>query len=155
MRCIITHIYLQQNPVTVRFTEILVCGHSLGGALAQLCALNLRIVTGLPITVYTFGSPRVGGRGFAKLMNERIPNNYRIVMVADPLESVPKALPPYVHAGVPCWVGARGNIIIAPSWTERQMLSARMFSMRIEHHGSVNYVEAMKLLATTNTILPQ
>lgn len=146
LRCILSHIYLNQNEVAAKYSQILVCGHSLGGALAQLCALNLSLMTGLSICVYTLGAPRIGGRTFAKLMNERVPYNYRIIMVKDPITAVPKGLPPYVHAGVPCWIDATGHMIISPSWTERQMVSTNILPQNMVHHKSDLYVEAMKRL---------
>lgn len=47
-------------------TEIVVAGHSLGGALATLAAYDLK-VSGFNVSeVYTYGSPRVGSRDFAR-----------------------------------------------------------------------------------------
>ena len=40
-------------------------GHSLGGALAVLCALDLQDIYG-NINLYTFGCPRVGNAAFAQ-----------------------------------------------------------------------------------------
>ena len=49
--------------LTVRFG---VAGHSLGGALATLAALDIkRKLPGLKLRVYTFGSPRTGNHAFA------------------------------------------------------------------------------------------
>jgi predicted lipase len=45
--------------------QLVVTGHSLGGAMATLCALNLTVNYGLDPIVYTFGSPRVGFQNFA------------------------------------------------------------------------------------------
>lgn len=49
--------------------NVYVAGHSLGGAIAELCALH--IIHHVPretrtLTVYTFGAPRVGKRGFVR-----------------------------------------------------------------------------------------
>ena len=47
-------------------------GHSLGGALATLTAAHcIQRGIGRP-EIYTFGSPRVGGRGFAVSLTERL-----------------------------------------------------------------------------------
>jgi triacylglycerol lipase len=40
--------------------SIAVTGHSLGGALAVLCALDYSERLGFDVTMYTFGQPRVG-----------------------------------------------------------------------------------------------
>lgn len=57
--------HLEHNPNA----EILITGHSLGGALATLCFLDLQLTLGLGVgpkavpfaPLYIFGSPRVGG----------------------------------------------------------------------------------------------
>ena len=56
---------------TGRPPHVLLCGHSLGGALATLAAMDLREACGaaLPpsaLTVVTFGSPRVGSAALAR-----------------------------------------------------------------------------------------
>lgn len=49
-------------------------GHSLGGAMAALCAYRL-MNDGTPVQgVYTYGSPRVGDESFRRLMTDRFAN---------------------------------------------------------------------------------
>lgn len=54
--------------------RVLVTGHSLGGALATLCAYDLALhrwpegVVAPQISMYNYGSPRVGNRKFAKVV---------------------------------------------------------------------------------------
>ncbi len=76
-----------------------VCGHSLGGALATLLALDLAANTAAPFndpTVYTYASPRTGDATFVSTYNHVVPNTFRI---ANRLDLVPKLpLPPlYDH----------------------------------------------------------
>ena len=50
-----------------------VAGHSMGGALATLCAIDLKFAFGLPdVRVYTYGSPRVGNDIFASFFAANI-----------------------------------------------------------------------------------
>jgi predicted lipase len=64
--------------------KICLTGHSLGGALATLAAYRLRNQD-FPISVYTFGAPRVGDSAFAsryedsKVLHFRIENKNDIV----------------------------------------------------------------------------
>lgn len=51
--------------------QITVTGHSLGGALAVFCALDLEQIYG-NINLYTFGCPRVGNTAFAKYQEKKI-----------------------------------------------------------------------------------
>jgi len=68
--------------------RIVITGHSLGGALATLAALDL---TEDPdkVFVITFGSPQVGSTEFVRLFDATIKNSVRVVTVYDP---IPKSL---------------------------------------------------------------
>ncbi|MFC4305068.1 lipase family protein [Cohnella boryungensis] len=56
-----------------------VTGHSLGGALATLCAIDVAANTRFrfPVT-YTFGSPRVGDPAFAKAYDQKVGRSFRV-----------------------------------------------------------------------------
>ena len=62
--------------------KLYICGHSLGGALANLChslftlSDNPRPVSG----VYTIGQPRVGNRKFKQLLEKSSPHTVYIRM---------------------------------------------------------------------------
>ena len=75
------------NPVT----SVTICGHSLGGALATLLALDVaaNTVFNNP-AVYSYASPRTGDSLFANTYDQVVKNSYRI---ANRLDIVP-ALPP-------------------------------------------------------------
>jgi pimeloyl-ACP methyl ester carboxylesterase len=79
-------------------TSLTICGHSLGGALATLLALDVAANTGLgsALTSSTYASPRTGDPSFADTYNQVVPNTVRI---ANRLDLVPKLpLPPlYEH----------------------------------------------------------
>ncbi len=77
--------------------SLTICGHSLGGALATLLALDVGANTPFKKpAVYTYASPRAGGPQFAATYNQVVPNTNRI---AGRLDLVPKLpLPPlYEH----------------------------------------------------------
>ncbi|MFZ0964965.1 MAG: lipase family protein [Terriglobia bacterium] len=79
--------------------SLTICGHSLGGALATLLALDVAANTAPPFNnpvVYTYASPRVGDPQFVSVYNHVFPNTARI---ANRLDLVPKLpLPPlYDH----------------------------------------------------------
>ena len=65
------------------YPEILVTGHSLGGALSVLCALDLACnpiaENTVRIKVITFGVPRTGNLGFCMLFNKMISYHIRCV----------------------------------------------------------------------------
>lgn len=72
-------------------TSVTICGHSLGGALATLLALDVAANTVFTEpAVYTYGSPRTGDSLFASTYDQVVSNSYRI---ANRLDIIP-ALPP-------------------------------------------------------------
>jgi pimeloyl-ACP methyl ester carboxylesterase len=79
-------------------TSLTICGHSLGGALATLLALDVGANTKLGgiLRAYTYASPRTGDPSFADTYNQVVP---RTVRIANRLDLVPKLpLPPvYEH----------------------------------------------------------
>lgn len=61
------------------YDEIIITGHSLGGALATICALDLvNNINNLIIHMYNFASPHVGNKDFVKLYNSKVNNSFRI-----------------------------------------------------------------------------
>lgn len=74
---------------------ILVTGHSLGGAIASICAFELKFLHDLDAhAVYTFGQPRLGNFAFAQLMNNYVPSLNRVIHAKD---VVPHMLPSYLR----------------------------------------------------------
>ncbi len=69
-----------------------VTGHSLGGAMGELCAFDL-FKNGIPLAapMYNFGTPRVGNAAFARTFNSLFGNRgfYRLVHFKDPVPQVP------------------------------------------------------------------
>jgi predicted lipase len=63
-------------------------GHSLGGALATVFALDWSLKQRTPLTCVTFGSPRVGNRAFVNAFNESV-RSVRVVNGADPVPFTP------------------------------------------------------------------
>jgi len=83
------------------YPEILVTGHSLGGALSVLCALDLAVnpiaENGVKIKVITFGAPRTGNAGFCHLFNKLCAHHIRCVHRHDVVPKVPPELLSFKH----------------------------------------------------------
>eukprot|EP00049_Salpingoeca_infusionum_P017774 m.354300 g.354300 ORF g.354300 m.354300 type:complete len:321 (+) comp16974_c0_seq1:132-1094(+) len=79
--------------------EILVAGHSLGAAIAAICALDLNILhPTIPINLYTFGLPRVGNAQFVQFFKaQNIQNYYRFVHNKDIVPHLPMESLNYRH----------------------------------------------------------
>lgn len=83
----------------------LVLGHSMGGALAQLAALDLGIAYKLEdVKAYTFGSPRVGNSVFADFFNEHVTEAWRFTHGRDIVPSVPPILLGFHHVSREVWL---------------------------------------------------
>lgn len=69
--------------------KILICGHSLGGAIALILSQMLRNRLGFTyeILLYTYGSPRAGDAAFVKAAESLV--HHRMVNHNDPVPSVP------------------------------------------------------------------
>lgn len=82
---------LAKLPFPQPVGSVTVCGHSLGGALATLLALDVAANTAFTgPAVYTYGSPRTGDSLFAATFDQVVKNSWR---VANRVDIVP-ALPP-------------------------------------------------------------
>lgn len=119
--------------------QIICTGHSLGGALATLSALDIaRNVPGKSVSCYTYGSPKVGNDLFAKIYNKYVPRTYRFVNGADLVPTIPPGA--FAHVGQLCYVGKAADR--ESSWTD---LFASIMD-RIEDHFPHSYVKGLKAL---------
>ncbi|PNY29950.1 Lipase [Tolypocladium capitatum] len=76
--------------------KLVVTGHSLGGAVATLAAVNFRRA-GLPFDAFTFGSPRVGNDHFANFVSSQPGVMVRVTHDVDPVPRLPPILVGYRH----------------------------------------------------------
>lgn len=89
--------------------RVLVCGHSLGGALASFAAADIGLRGGVAangggaprsLSSYTYGCPRIGNGALAAAWTAAVPDGWRVANTADAVPTVP---PPgiddfgYVH----------------------------------------------------------
>jgi triacylglycerol lipase len=74
-------------------TQVLIAGHSLGGAIATICGLDLKIL-GYNTIVYNFATPRVGDDKFCDLINKYNLPLYRVVNTSDVAPTFPVAVSP-------------------------------------------------------------
>ena len=155
-----------RNPVELYFT-----GHSLGGALATIAALdtqfylNQRNQTGttgttgttggrdsrnqkqqmkISLKMYTFGAPRVGNHPFAKLVNKMINDSWRVCLDGDPIPAWPKCWllgNLYKHAKHQALIDVRGNIIVDPLNIENLLHNSR--KINFSRHNLDLYLEAL------------
>jgi len=86
-----------------RPTKIWITGHSLGGAMAVACGVDIKVHTKISASLVTFGQPRFADEMGARWIDQQFDGQYaRFVHGVDIVPSVPFYVPwlfPYAHAG--------------------------------------------------------
>jgi pimeloyl-ACP methyl ester carboxylesterase len=92
--------------------RIVMCGHSLGGAIALLLAEGLRRIpdAGYNILLYTYGAPRAADSEFAAGASTLV--HHRIVNHNDPVPSVPA---PWMNTTAKLWIPGVVTLFSAPA----------------------------------------
>lgn len=118
-------------------SELILTGHSLGGAIATIAALDLQYnitsQTQQSLVLYTFGAPRVGNQAFVKSFNQRVTNSHRYYYGRDVVPQLPRVWQGYRHVPTPHALGPR--------------LTWNVFSRRVKDHSIQNYVGALQALS--------
>jgi len=114
--------------------HIIVTGHSLGGALATIAALDLQYnitsQSGQDISVYSYGAPRVGNRVLVRSFRGRVPQSYRFVYGRDLITHLPRVWMGYAHVPQEIPLGS-----LALRWN--------IFSRGVKDHAIANYITAL------------
>ena len=93
-------------------------GHSLGGALATLAAVEARLqMPTVKVSLYTFGCPRVFSKGMSNVVDQLLPRCFRVVVDGDIVAGVPVF--GYRHVGTLAIIDPLGNAVINPSFVEK------------------------------------
>ncbi|KAF8605881.1 alpha/beta-hydrolase [Ceratobasidium sp. AG-I] len=91
-------------------TRVVSVGHSLGGALAYLEGLHLRLKlpAGVSVVTRTFGQPRVGNGVFADFMDKKVTDVVRVTNKRDVVPTIPPLGMLYAHSSGEKHVNAQG-----------------------------------------------
>jgi len=120
----------KKEGVTVK---VYATGHSMGGAIANLFALDLsaapkdpeRLLSfDGPVVCYTYGAPRAGNAAFRSVYNALVPQTFRIVASRDVVPTLPPSIA-YRQIGREVWVDDAGELTYVMSWAMRHILPAR------------------------------
>tara|TARA_B110001450_G_scaffold181_1_gene265 strand:+ start:1558 stop:2268 length:711 start_codon:yes stop_codon:yes gene_type:complete len=81
---------IKQLNKNINVENVHISGHSLGGALAYVCAVDIHLATKNPnIRVLTIGSPRPGNKDFANYFNNNIKESIRYKNKDDIITKMP------------------------------------------------------------------
>ena len=133
------------QPSRAQGKELIITGHSLGGAIANLCAYSIATRFNLSPTVYTFGSPRVGNTRFRHVYDEKVPNTFRIVNQSD-IVSRFNLMMDNPHVGCEIAIDRYGNIICHPTFIER-VLRPWSRGLGLYHHLLASYGQSLDAVA--------
>lgn len=125
------HHYIQNSAVST----VVATGHSLGGALATLCAVDIQYNFSDKVTIeaFTYGAPKVGNDGFRDSYNQRVPNSYRVVHGMDIVPELPR-----------WWQGYRA---VDKEFRIGQRFSINFITQRFKDHAIDRYIAVLRQLA--------
>lgn len=125
------------------------CGHSLGGAMAQICAGRCMVshIHSEPEELYTFGSPRVGCKRY---VNHVKIDHFRWVNNNDIVTRVPPAWLGYRHSGNERYINRNGVLKDITGW-KRYIDLVKGFAGgltrgkidSLSDHSAVAYIDAV------------
>ncbi|KAJ8901622.1 hypothetical protein NDN08_003830 [Rhodosorus marinus] len=93
--------------------HLFVTGHSLGGALATLAATDMAVLyPDLRLTMYNYGSPKVGNHAFVSLYNRLVRDSARLVNASDIVARMPRQDWNFGHVNRCAVVNAKGVLWI-------------------------------------------
>lgn len=88
-----------QQLIQRNFDKIYITGHSLGGAIGILAAIDLHYSLKLKnFQIFTFGQPRIGDLKFAQFLNQTFPLIYRVTNQNDVVPRLPPRTLNYYHS---------------------------------------------------------
>jgi len=141
-------------PAAARNLRLYLTGHSLGGAMASLIALQLvalnvsgAVAAGpssrAPV-LYTFGAPRCGDWEFAQALNEAVPESFRVVYRADPVPHTPQCRTAAPNGGS----GNDASVLNLLGACTRASTDVLMDPIWAFHHGTEVWYPGHGLLGT-------
>tara|TARA_Y100000389_G_scaffold169134_1_gene175175 strand:- start:1706 stop:2470 length:765 start_codon:yes stop_codon:yes gene_type:complete len=136
--------YLIENN---SYDNIIITGHSLGGALATICSFDISdYIYNKNITCVTFGSPRVGDKNFINLYNYYNISTHRIVIYDDPVPKWPLN-GNYIHICSSIYF-KKNKIFIKPNKglisIKRFLIYLFSFDYNIQSHNIENYIKIIE-----------
>ena len=106
---------LMATAKTYPSSKVVVVGHSLGGAIANFAAAEIRN-KGVNADLYTYGAPRIAGKTLSDyITNQNKGGNFRVTHGADPVPRLPPLLLGFVHISPEYWITAPTNVVPTPA----------------------------------------
>ncbi len=125
-------------------------GHSLGGAMAAVCAVRCKIspIPSNPQAIFSYGAPRVGDRSYSSYLKVK---HYRWVNNNDIVPRVPPRWLGYRHMGQEIYINRRGRVSSLRSWLRvRDRFLGLLASLRVwkldyfNDHSMLDYISHIR-----------
>jgi triacylglycerol lipase len=127
---------LLENEIKENQRTMWFAGHSLGGAMAAVCAVRCKIssIPSNPKAIFSYGAPRVGNRPYTSVLKVK---HYRWVNNNDIVPRVPPRWLGYRHMGQEIYLNRHGKISYLRSWLRvRDRFRGLLSSLRV---GKIDY----------------
>jgi len=138
----------------IYIANIYISGHSLGGALAYVCAVDIHLATKNPnINVLTIGSPRPGNKDFANYFNINIKHSVRYKNKGDIITKMPlRSKFNHVHSSICLEEGVQQNDKVYNGFISRFLSTLCSCATNIgdlrENHSVDLYIDNIKKFNT-------
>lgn len=100
-------------------SKVIVVGHSLGGAIADFAAAEIR-KQGVNVDLYTYGAPRIAGPTLSDFItNQNRGGNFRSTHIDDPVPRLPPLFLGFVHISPEYWITTPNNVVPTPKDIQR------------------------------------
>lgn len=120
-----------------RGKTITVCGHSLGGACAAICALEMALLTQKELQCFSYGTMAFGDDRFCQALRKHVPKFHRVVHSEDFAPFIPMLL--YKHHDVP------SRILRLPNANNRSYKTPHSRILNhIRHHSIESYIAGIR-----------
>ncbi|GMI29789.1 hypothetical protein TrCOL_g6141 [Triparma columacea] len=132
--------------------SVLICGHSLGGALAQLCSFSIASHLQLlptEISTYTFGCPGIGNIATCKQIEARCPATFNVINNTDWVYYVGKYASRVFHPGIPVQINSNGDLLVRPTFVESSF-SHLLWRESIMDHLFASYQNSVAKIISDN-----
>lgn len=126
---------------------IFLTGHSLEGALASICALDLHLSGVLDkrkgVSATTYGSPKCGNTTWRDVYNRAIKSHWNVKIDTDVFTMLPKTQ--YCHVGKTALITSTGTILLDPSVLDTSFWSGELPS--VNTHRKSAYKMALSVVS--------
>lgn len=125
-----------------RGAEVLMTGHSLGGALTSLASYDF-LDSKFPVSyIYTYGQPRVGNQAFATAMQGLIgQKHFRVIDYRDIVPHIPPNIFSFYHYGREIWYHPDGMQEYTDCVSEDPNCSDSLYELSVDDHSLYKYLK--------------